>query len=308
MTGTDKPLVSIIMPAYNVGPYIREAIDSILAQTHEHFELLICDDGSSDNTLAIAKSIAQKDARIRVFENNKNIGNLKTTNFLFSQCSGKYIAIQDADDVCMANKLKLQVAELEYDAELGLVGTNYMRTDKDLQPISCGLLPLTDDAIKAVMRKEVPPLLYGSILVRKELAEAAGGFRIIFDRKGYADIDWLTRICERTKVKNLNAVTYYYRQNGENKYPVRGLINEFGLEIILEAHRQRSRGEVDFIDAHDFKAIRVFVAAMHRKRAEQAAWNSDKDAALKWFTRSFLLHPFDLYTVKNIIRLRLGLN
>ncbi len=302
------PLVSIITPAYNAEPYIREAIDSILAQTYVNFELLVCDDGSTDGTLSIVKERAQADARIKVFVNEKNIGNLKTTNFLFAQCAGKYIAIQDADDVCTANKLQLQVAELEGDHELGLVGTNYMRTDEDLNPTCCGLLPLSDAAIKKAMQKEVPPLLYGSVMVRRELVKTVDGFRPVFDRKGYADIDWLSRLCERTKAKNLNDIAYFYRQNGENKYPKKGLITEYGLDIVLEAHRQRERGEVDFIDRQDLQAIRRFMAEKHKKRAEQAAWKGDKNTALKWFLRSFVLYPYDLYTVKNLVRLSVNLS
>src|SRR5690554_3889033 len=205
------PTVSVIMPAYNAEQFIAQAIESILKQTYTDFELLICDDGSTDATYEIAQSYT--DTRIRLFKNKKNIGNLHTTNFLFSQCRGEYIGIQDADDVCDEKKLELQIAEFEKDDEVGIVGTGYMKTDEHLQGISCGLLPATNTEIQKVMEKEVPPLLYASVLVKKQVVEQVGYFRPIFNRKGFADLDWLYRICEITKAKNLREVLYFYRKH-----------------------------------------------------------------------------------------------
>ena len=72
MTGSGNPLVSIIMPAYNAECYISEAIESIRAQTYTTFELLICDDGSTDATLVVAKNYSQKDPRFKICQNKKN--------------------------------------------------------------------------------------------------------------------------------------------------------------------------------------------------------------------------------------------
>jgi glycosyltransferase EpsE len=303
MTGSGNPIVSIIMPAYNVECYIREAIESILAQTHTHFELLICDDGSTDSTLSIAKSYSHNDSRIKVFKNKKNLGNLKTTNFLFVQCIGQYVAIQDADDVCSENKLQLQVDELETDPQLGMIGTNYMLTDMKLNPTSCGLLPLTDAAIKKKMEKEVTPMLYGSVMVRRHLVETVGGFRPIFDRKGYADLDWLARLCEITKVKNLSDTSYFYRQDeNPNKY-VKDLIGQYGLELIVEAHRQRLNGKPDFLEKHDMCAIRLFLGERYRKLGNNAVWSGQTTLAKSFYWQSLLIYPFSLYTLKVLIKL-----
>jgi glycosyltransferase involved in cell wall biosynthesis len=303
MTDSLTPLVSIIMPAYNAEQHIYEAISSILAQTHTHFELLICDDGSTDKTLAIIKSLSLQDDRIHVFNNSKNIGNLKTTNFLFSQCKGKYIAIQDADDVCSKNKLQLQVFELEADPCVGLIGTNYMLTDEELTPISCGLLPLSDEEIKKKMEKEVPPLLYGSIMVRRKLVDIIGGFNIIFDRKGYADLDWLSRLSEITKVKNINEITYFYRQHGNpNKY-IKDLVGRHGWELIVEAHHQRISRKRDFLAKNDIFAIRLFLGKRYEKFGNNAIWSGDTTRAKSLYIESLKIYPFNLYAIKILFKL-----
>jgi glycosyltransferase involved in cell wall biosynthesis len=292
------------MPAYNASKYIAEAIDSILNQTLPDFELLICDDGSTDSTLDIIKSYAAKDKRITFFENTKNIGNLKTTNFLFEKCEGKYIAIQDADDISTVNRLELLAAEFEKDSAIGIVGTNYFITDENLNIISCSCLPLTDAAIKQAMKKEVPPLLYASILVKKELVDRVGLFRPNFDRKGYADLDWIFRICEITKVENIKEIGYYYRQNGINKYTrKKNFIEQNGLQLIFEAHLQRLRGEKDFIDTIDYLAIRKFLGQWYKKQAENAVWVGNTKEALKLFRNSLAMFPFDIYVIKNIGKL-----
>lgn len=108
---TDQPRVSIIMPTYNCGPYIAEAIDSALAQGYDDFELLICDDGSTDDTAAVLKAYEQ-DERVRVFAGRrKGVGAAR--NRLLEQASGKYIAFLDSDDVWKGRKLAEQVGELE---------------------------------------------------------------------------------------------------------------------------------------------------------------------------------------------------
>ena len=196
------------------------------------------------------------------------------------------------------------MAKFDKDSELGIIGTNYVITDENLNVISCSCLPLTDATIKQVMKKEVPPLLYASILVKKELVDRVGLFRPIFDRKGYADLDWIFRICEITKVENIKEIGYYYRQNGINKYTrKKDFIEQNGLQIIVEAHLQRLRGEIDFIEIHDYWAIRKFISQRYKKQAENSVWVGNQKDALNLFTSSFLIYPFDVYVIKNILRL-----
>jgi len=108
---TNKPLVSVLMPAFNAQKYLREAVDSILNQTYSNFELLILNDGSSDQTQVILDSFS--DPRIKLLQHEKNQGLVCTRNDLVAAARGKYIALLDSDDIALPERLEKQVEFLE---------------------------------------------------------------------------------------------------------------------------------------------------------------------------------------------------
>lgn len=110
MIHNTKPLISVIMPAYNAGRFIEEAIRSVMEQTYTNWELLVLDDGSRDDTLAIAQRLAAEDNRIRVLPNEQNMGVAKTRNRGFDLCRGDYAALLDSDDRWYPQKLEKQLA------------------------------------------------------------------------------------------------------------------------------------------------------------------------------------------------------
>lgn len=296
-----NPLVSIIMPAYNVEKYIRESIDSILVQTYENWELLICDDGSSDGTLALAQSYV--DQRIKVFANPTNLGNLVTTNFLFSKCIGEFITIQDADDWSALNRLEIQINHFLKNPKIGMLGTNYMLVNENKSPIYCGFPPLSNEEIKLVMQKEVIPTLYATVMLRSEIVKKAGDFRLFFNRRGYADFDWLARCAEHCIVENLKEVLYFYRKHNNSfthNYP-NDLFKPFMPELIVRAHKYRLNGGKDYFIKPDIKAIKNEIAAINLKMAKSNFWNGDKKQALSLLKKAFLFNPFNFEVIKDYI-------
>ena len=109
-TNEKTPVVSVIMPAYNAGRFIEEAVRSVMAQTMTDWELLVLDDGSTDDTLAIAQRLAREDSRIRVLPNEHNMGVAKTRNRGIDLCRGEYVALLDSDDIWYPEKLQAQLA------------------------------------------------------------------------------------------------------------------------------------------------------------------------------------------------------
>ena len=105
----ENNLVSIIMPAYNAELYIASAIESILGQTYQSWELLVVNDASSDSTGKIVEDIKQKDSRIRLFTNKSNQGIAESRNLALENARGKFIAFLDSDDLWMPDKLSKQV-------------------------------------------------------------------------------------------------------------------------------------------------------------------------------------------------------
>ena len=105
------PKISVIMPAYNAEKYIKEAIDSILAQTFSDFEFIILDDGSTDGTAEIVRSYSDK--RIRFVQNEHNLGIANTLNRGLDLAQGEYIARMDADDISLPERFEKQVSFMD---------------------------------------------------------------------------------------------------------------------------------------------------------------------------------------------------
>ncbi len=132
-----KPLVSIITPLHNAGPFIGETIESVLSQTYTQFEMLVVNDGSIDSGVEIVEKYIEKDARIKLFHNESNLGPAKTRNKAIANAKGRFIAFLDRDDLWYPDKLEVQVSKM---LELGVpfVFSSYDRMDengKDLGPV-----------------------------------------------------------------------------------------------------------------------------------------------------------------------------
>jgi glycosyltransferase involved in cell wall biosynthesis len=124
-----NPLISIIMPAYNAEKYIAPALASILGQTYENFELIIIDDGSTDNTYDIIRSF--RDERIYLIRNPKNLKLPRSLNVAIDAAKGHYICRSDADDVNISIRLQTQVEFMESHPEIDVVGANMYVFDED---------------------------------------------------------------------------------------------------------------------------------------------------------------------------------
>ncbi|MBS1737024.1 MAG: glycosyltransferase family 2 protein, partial [Bacteroidetes bacterium] len=113
----DGPLVSVLMTAYNREQFIAEAIESVLASTYKNFELVIVDDCSSDNTVAIAKKYLKDGYPIRIYVNKKNLGDYPNRNKAVSFANGKYIMFCDSDDCFLENAIEYCVSNMEKNPE-----------------------------------------------------------------------------------------------------------------------------------------------------------------------------------------------
>lgn len=125
-------LVSILIATYNAEKFIKKTVQSCINQTYPNIEILIRDDSSSDNTVAIIESIGNE--KVKLFKGEKNIGPYNGLNFLLEKAKGEYIAIQDHDDIWFPEKIKKQVEFLERNKNFVACGTNvyYFFEEKDL--------------------------------------------------------------------------------------------------------------------------------------------------------------------------------
>jgi len=106
-------LVTVVTPSYNSSPFIRETIESVLAQTYKNWEMIIVDDGSSDNSQEIIREYTAQDERIKLIVNKENVGASKSRNIAIAEARGEYIAFLDSDDIWLADKLKNQIVLMQ---------------------------------------------------------------------------------------------------------------------------------------------------------------------------------------------------
>ncbi|MDC4916004.1 glycosyltransferase [Acinetobacter baumannii] len=194
-------LISVILPAYNAEKYIKEAIDSVLAQSLKDFEFIIINDGSIDKTEEIVLSYS--DERIVYVKNHKNLGLIKTLNKGIGLAVGKYIIRMDADDICMPQRFERQINFLEKHLEYGVVGScALIHGTKDLY-----IVPESDEDIKNYMFID-SPFIHPSVCIRarllKENLYSEDFFRI-------EDYELWVRLAQKTKFYNIQETLLKYR-------------------------------------------------------------------------------------------------
>jgi glycosyltransferase involved in cell wall biosynthesis len=161
----NTPRVSVLMPVYNAGPYLAEAIDSILAQTFSDFEFLIIDDGSTDGSGEIIQSY--DDPRIRYLRNERNLGLVDTLNRGIELARGPYIARMDADDISLPERFERQIDFMDAHPDLGACGTAFQFFgDSDV------LMVLPDNQRQAfTLLSETSCLGHPTSMIRKEILD-----------------------------------------------------------------------------------------------------------------------------------------
>ena len=122
---TIYPLLTVLMPVYNAEKFLKDSIGSILKQTYSDFELLILDDGSTDNSLKIIKAYAKEDKRIKILVNKTNQGEAKCRNRLLKNSKTEFIAWMDSDDISLEDRLQTQMDFLKQNPKIDAVGVQY---------------------------------------------------------------------------------------------------------------------------------------------------------------------------------------
>lgn len=169
------PLVSIIMGVYNAGNsnMLKQAIESILSQSMQDFEFIICDDGSTDMTYNIISSYID-DSRIIIIRNKKNYGLAYSLNKCLSIARGKYIVRQDADDYSNLSRIKVLVEYMENHPDCHIVGSNIKYFDENgiWGKYELPLYPQKKDFLFTV------PFIHASVIYKKDSILKVGGYRV----------------------------------------------------------------------------------------------------------------------------------
>jgi hypothetical protein len=239
------PALSVILPVYNAEAFVREAVESILAQTFRDFELIVINDGSTDRSGAILHELAACDSRL-VLIDRPNQGLVLTLNEGIQRARALFIARMDADDIAVPERFGLQLARMAADPTLGVLGSFIRIIDKTGHILRLGNYPVTPEA-SALFLDKGSPLAHPSVMMRKDVLIKAGGYRPVFSH--CEDYDLWLRVSELGYgIANLPQPLLKYRVHGANVSAVHREAQELGTIIARLAHRCRKAGLPDPVE------------------------------------------------------------
>lgn len=201
------PRVSVLMPVRDTAPFVEAACRSILGQTLRELELVVVDDGSTDESPRVVAALAARDPRVRLVRRECR-GLIPTRNELLERARAPVVAWMDSDDVSPPRRLERQVARLEANPRLVFTGGAVLEIDPDGDPIQRHVYPPDHSDIVAGLRSGWGAL-FGTTAMRRDVALGVGGFREPF-RVG-EDLDLLLRMSERGEAANDPEVHLHYR-------------------------------------------------------------------------------------------------
>ena len=211
MMSTTAPRISVIMPAYNAARFIGKAVDGILAQTYGDFELIVVDDGSSDDTAAVLQGY--DDERLRILVNETNQGIVYALNKGIGAARGEFIARQDADDFSMPNRFEKQIAYMQDNPQCALLGARGKTMDGDGRALNT---PSPRTKIRAITFDELlgrnclAP--HGVIMMRKAALDDVGLYNPTFTNA--EDYELWMRISRKYAAAKLPDILYVSRVHG----------------------------------------------------------------------------------------------
>jgi glycosyltransferase involved in cell wall biosynthesis len=307
----EDPVVSVVIPVYNGELYLTAAIESILSQTFTAHELLIVDDGSTDQTQAIAQRYAASGSRVRLISHRKPRGNYPSRNEGMELARGEFIAVMDADDIAMPNRLEHQVQFLRSHPEHKMVGSQVLLIDPDGDPLGpMEGLPTEHDEIDALLLNRQWAVVHPSVMMRKDAVETIRGYRERFDT--CADQDLYLRLAEIGRIANLPRVLLKYRRH-YGSMTINQTDQRYNLRVIQqEARKRRGLSALDDIEMPPIQEKKPLTQnqkmQVHLRWAVTAGSNAYMRSALKHLKKAVLLDPTGLVTTifnRTLTQLRL---
>jgi len=267
--------LTLLMPVYNAAPYLREAVDSLLAQTYTDFELWLIDDGSTDASRAIMQSYT--DSRIRFFGFDHNRGRVAVVNEVVAQVSTPFFSITDADDASHPQRLQKQIEILLNDQSVMLCGTGYVAMNAAGKIFQNVLLPQHHELIYEQMPQHAQVHGPTTIMRSALLKEFTPLYRDYF-KDHIADADLASRVVDRYRAANVPEALYAYRivgtSNSRKNVSIR-FLHLYKVIAFLSDQRRRSgsdsleQNRVEEVDAHLNKIAEPYFrdASLHHRHA-----------------------------------------
>jgi len=216
--------ISVLMGIYNCADTLPQAVAAIRGQTYENWELILCDDGSADDTYGVACRLAAEDERIRVLKNETNQGLNITLNRCLAHATGDYVARMDGDDDCLPRRFEKQLAFLESHPEYAIVSTPMILFDEggEWGRTTAKPCPTAEDVVTG------SPICHAPVMMRKACLDEVGGYTVDPKLIRVEDVDlWIKLYAAGHRAYNLDEPLYRMRndQNALNRRKYRYRVN-----------------------------------------------------------------------------------
>ncbi len=244
----NKGLVSVVMPVFNGAQYLKDAIYSIQQQTYSHWELIVVDDGSKDETKNILHSLAQYDQRMRLYGHDSNRGLPASLNTGLQHARGEWIARMDSDDLAAPERFETQIDFLIKNPEYGLAGSQGWLIDERGGKQQESKFPTEHQACIDAIVKGESPFFHSSWMLTYRCFEKVGFYNSwLFSGE---DKDYWLRVSEQCKVGNLNQNLLQYRIHNA-AFTTRTISQrKFYRKLIIDLYNQRKEKGRDFLNGH----------------------------------------------------------
>src|SRR3989339_247756 len=194
------PAISVLMSVYNGEKFLAESVRGILSQTFKDFEFVIVNDGSTDQTSELLSELVIADSRIKLIKNSQNLGLTRSLNSGLRQCTGKYIARMDADDVSAPNRFVKQFEYMENNPQTVLCGALGWYINEAGDRVGEKNLPTAYGDIKKKLLFN-NQFIHSSLFIQRDILEREGGYSEDF--KTSQDYELILRLADKYSVVNL---------------------------------------------------------------------------------------------------------
>ncbi|MDX1993014.1 MAG: glycosyltransferase family 2 protein [bacterium] len=235
-------MISVIIPAYNAADFIGETLDSILRQTYQQFEVIVVDDGSTDNTVEIVKQYAAKDDRIRLIQNDHG-GACKARNTAIAAAKYPWVAAMDADDVMRADRFEKQIKAAEQNPEVVVWGSYLTQINIKGEPIgTIRVGPTSVEEFNAVDRTQHAIVVTNSsAMFKRDVALQAG----CYDERLVAaqDTEFWDRMANYGPVVVIPEPLVSYRLHGQSISAKKFFKQRMLHDYVIARNKAKARGE-----------------------------------------------------------------
>ena len=282
------PAISVILPVFNGARYVSEAIRSITNQSFRDFELIIIDDGSTDNSLKIIELIIAGDDRCRVLS-RENKGIVFSCNQALAMARGDYVFRMDADDIAMPHRFERQVSYLRLNPNCVALGTGALLIDPDGLPLTKYSTVFDHEGIDSAHLNGITLIVHPTVAMQRQAAIGVGGYRQEYEWA--EDIDLFLRLAEIGRLANLPDILLEYRQHlGSVGHAKRAKQLEAQFAATVDARRRRGLPQLQI---QRDSGGGMAVADVHRKWAWWALSEGNIRTARKHAFRALRLDPMN---------------